>query len=193
MGGTEQPRSAHWGRCSWIHTTAPSRASWYQFSTHILALVKRRTEELRIGTCQNFYCWWLGSFFPPLQSWFFLLGTDRERLDLLWPQVCWQVRFYSISLEIHITFVGNPNGNRLGFQRVIKKQPLMAPCKLTVHIYCGNDDFAAFFANVHTSGKMTIRAVISAQPNLSNVKDFALDKKQAVRCPWCSAIAFSPQ
>lgn len=104
-------------------------------------------------------------FFFFLQSWFFLLGTDRERLDLLWPQVCWQVRFYSISLEIHIAF--GVGGRFWVPESLLKKQPLMAPCKLTVHIYCGNGDLTALFANVYTSGKITIRAGISAQPNLS--------------------------
>ena len=57
--------------------------------TYSLARIKRRAKDLisRINV-----------LFPHICP----LGTDRERLDLLWPQVCWQVRMQLLQLSLEI-------------------------------------------------------------------------------------------
>lgn len=45
-GGTEPPRCARSGRCSWTRTTAPSKASWYQPSQFSTSQDKHKWEVL---------------------------------------------------------------------------------------------------------------------------------------------------
>lgn len=79
--GTEQPKSALLGLCWWIPTIAPSRALWCESQT-----LKQIHESNSLSVLNVFFCCCC------LSSLVFLTGADRERLDLLWSQVCTQVR-----------------------------------------------------------------------------------------------------